>query len=132
MQRQGGVQGMMECFGVASAIMQRSAMSDPTVTVTAVLKHGTPSRLSAFQIYKTSILVFKDRDRYVTGDYRFRAGYCRSNPRKMVKVMRGAAGQGEGLLRGAREQRGGNPSSFYSLSPSPTSSISLFYAISPS
>jgi len=40
----------------------------------------------AIKIYKTSILVFKDRDRYVTGDFRFRQGYCRSNPRKMVKV----------------------------------------------
>lgn len=38
------------------------------------------------KIYKTSILVFKDRDRYVTGEYRFRHGYCKSNPRKMVKV----------------------------------------------
>ena len=26
----------------------------------------------AIKIFKTSILVFKDRDRYVTGDYRFR------------------------------------------------------------
>eukprot|EP00798_Chlamydomonas_sp_ICE-L_P018874 gene18874-25432_t len=40
----------------------------------------------AVKIYKTSILVFKDRDRYVSGDYRFRSGYCKSNPRKMVKV----------------------------------------------
>ncbi|EFJ52760.1 RIO kinase [Volvox carteri f. nagariensis] len=40
----------------------------------------------AIKIYKTSILVFKDRDRYVSGDYRFRNGYCRSNPRKMVKM----------------------------------------------
>lgn len=40
----------------------------------------------AIKVYKTSILVFKDRDRYVTGDFRFRMGYCRSNPRKMVKV----------------------------------------------
>ena len=40
----------------------------------------------AVKIYKTSILVFKDRDRYVTGEYRFRKGYCKSNPRKMVKV----------------------------------------------
>lgn len=28
----------------------------------------------AIKIYKTSILVFKDRDRYVTGEYRFRKG----------------------------------------------------------
>ena len=40
----------------------------------------------AVKIYKTSILVFKDRDKYVTGEYRFRHGYCKSNPRKMVKV----------------------------------------------
>lgn len=40
----------------------------------------------AIKIYKTSVLVFKDRDRYVQGDYRFRNGYCRHNPRKMVKT----------------------------------------------
>ena len=40
----------------------------------------------AIKIYKTSILVFKDRDRYVTGEYRFRTGYSKHNPRKMVKV----------------------------------------------
>ena len=40
----------------------------------------------AVKIFKTSILVFKDRDRYVSGEYRFRNGYCKSNPRKMVKV----------------------------------------------
>ncbi|KAG1667555.1 hypothetical protein FOA52_014635 [Chlamydomonas sp. UWO 241] len=40
----------------------------------------------AIKIYKTSILVFKDRDRYVSGDYRFRNGYCKSNPRKMVQM----------------------------------------------
>jgi len=40
----------------------------------------------ALKIYKTSILVFKDRDKYVTGEYRFRRGYSRHNPRKMVRV----------------------------------------------
>ncbi|GAB1601211.1 serine/threonine-protein kinase RIO1-like [Argonauta hians] len=40
----------------------------------------------AVKIYKTSILVFKDRDKYVTGEYRFRHGYCKRNPRKMVKT----------------------------------------------
>ena len=38
------------------------------------------------KIFKTSILVFKDRDKYVSGDYRFRNGYSRHNPRKMVKM----------------------------------------------
>jgi RIO kinase 1 len=40
----------------------------------------------AIKVYKTSILVFKDRDRYVSGEYRFRQGYSKTNPRKMVKM----------------------------------------------
>ena len=40
----------------------------------------------ALKIYKTSILIFKDRDKYVTGEYRFRRGYSRHNPRKMVRL----------------------------------------------
>ncbi|CAI2181788.1 15395_t:CDS:10 [Funneliformis geosporum] len=40
----------------------------------------------AIKVYKTSILIFKDRDRYVTGEYRFRHGYSKHNPRKMVKL----------------------------------------------
>lgn len=40
----------------------------------------------AVKVYKTSILTFKDRDRYVTGEFRFRHGYCKHNPRKMVKT----------------------------------------------
>lgn len=40
----------------------------------------------AVKIYKTSILVFKDRDKYVSGEFRFRHGYCKSNPRKMVRT----------------------------------------------
>ncbi|KAF4682830.1 Serine/threonine-protein kinase RIO1 [Perkinsus olseni] len=40
----------------------------------------------AVKVYKTSILVFKDRSKYVEGEYRFRKGYCKSNPRKMVSM----------------------------------------------
>lgn len=40
----------------------------------------------AVKIYKTSILVFKDRERYVDGEYRFRNSKGQSNPRKMVKL----------------------------------------------
>eukprot|EP00794_Sanderia_malayensis_P015413 gene15413-16987_t len=40
----------------------------------------------AVKVYKTSILTFKDRDKYVTGEFRFRHGYCKNNPRKMVKT----------------------------------------------
>ncbi|CAL1546050.1 unnamed protein product [Lymnaea stagnalis] len=49
----------------------------------ATAKDGTDK---ALKIYKTSILIFKDRDRYVTGEFRFRHGYCKSNPRKMVRL----------------------------------------------
>jgi RIO kinase 1 len=47
------------------------------------LEEGIPL---ALKIYKTTILVFKDRDRYITGEFRFRHGYSRHNPRKMVKL----------------------------------------------
>lgn len=40
----------------------------------------------AIKVYKTSVLVFKDRDKYVTGEFRFQQGYCRRNPRKMVRT----------------------------------------------
>jgi RIO kinase 1 len=44
------------------------------------------SKHLALKIYKTSILIFKDRDKYVTGEHRFRKGYSRRNPRKMVRL----------------------------------------------
>ena len=47
---------------------------------------GPEGQEYALKIFKTSILVFKDRDIYVSGEYRFRNGYCKSNPRKMVKT----------------------------------------------
>lgn len=48
---------------------------------------STPdSKHLALKIFKTSILIFKDRDKYVTGEYRFRRGYSRKNPRKMVRL----------------------------------------------
>jgi len=46
---------------------------------------GPPTH-RAIKVYKTSILVFKDRDRYVTGEHRFRGGYNKGNNRAMVKV----------------------------------------------
>ncbi|KAF7346376.1 Serine/threonine-protein kinase RIO1 [Mycena sanguinolenta] len=47
----------------------------------------TPDKVHiALKIYKTSILVFKDRDKYVSGEHRFRRGYSRHNPRKMVRL----------------------------------------------
>lgn len=46
----------------------------------------SPEGDCAIKVYKTSILVFKDRDKYVTGEFRFRHGYSRHNPRKMVRL----------------------------------------------
>lgn len=40
----------------------------------------------AVKVYKTSILVFKDRERYVDGEFRFRNARSQHNPRKMIKV----------------------------------------------
>lgn len=45
-----------------------------------------PPLQRAIKVYKTSILVFKDRDKYVTGEHRFRSGYQKSNNRAMVKL----------------------------------------------
>ena len=47
---------------------------------------GGESQDRAVKVYKTSILIFKDRDRYVSGEFRFRHGYCKHNPRKMVQT----------------------------------------------
>jgi len=47
---------------------------------------GSNGKELALKIYKTSILIFKDRDRYISGEFRFRHGYCRGNPRKMVAL----------------------------------------------
>lgn len=47
---------------------------------------GFEGKEYAIKVYKTSILIFKDRDRYVSGEFRFRRGYSKSNPRKMIRV----------------------------------------------
>ncbi|KAL7548540.1 hypothetical protein ACHAWF_011830 [Thalassiosira exigua] len=62
----------------------RSAANGSIATFAPLLYHDISEY--AIKIYKTSILVFKDRDKYVSGEHRWRKGYCKSNPRKMVKV----------------------------------------------
>ena len=47
----------------------------------------------AVKVFKTSILVFKDRDKYISGDFRFRRGYSK-NPRKMHRPARPARADG--------------------------------------
>lgn len=39
----------------------------------------------AIKVYKTAILVFKDREKYVTGEHRFKGGANKGNNRKMVE-----------------------------------------------
>lgn len=46
---------------------------------------GSDSQQKAIKVYKTSILVFKDREKYVTGEHRFRGGAEKGNNRKMVR-----------------------------------------------
>lgn len=43
-------------------------------------------RFRAIKVYKTSIMVFKDRQKYVEGEFRFRQGFNKSSNRAMVKV----------------------------------------------
>ncbi|KAL6582857.1 hypothetical protein OROMI_004935 [Orobanche minor] len=40
----------------------------------------------AVKVYKTSVLVFKDRSRYLLGNRRFDYGFNKHNPRQMVKI----------------------------------------------
>ncbi|KAI1484682.1 RIO1 family-domain-containing protein [Biscogniauxia mediterranea] len=40
----------------------------------------------AIKVYKTAILSFKDRERYITGEHRFKSGADKGNSRKMVKL----------------------------------------------
>ncbi|KAH8673285.1 RIO1 family-domain-containing protein [Xylariales sp. PMI_506] len=40
----------------------------------------------AIKVYKTAILSFKDRERYITGEHRFKSGAEKGNNRKMVKL----------------------------------------------
>ncbi|KAK5170297.1 Serine/threonine-protein kinase rio1 [Saxophila tyrrhenica] len=63
------------------------ALSIPTPAEGELAGEGAVQPLHrAIKVYKTSILVFKDRDKYVQGEYRFRQGYNKSSNRAMVKL----------------------------------------------
>ncbi|KAL7626665.1 Serine/threonine-protein kinase rio1 [Parahypoxylon ruwenzoriense] len=47
--------------------------------------HGPPIQ-RAVKVYKTAILSFKDRERYIVGEHRFKSGPEKGNSRKMVKL----------------------------------------------
>ncbi|KAH9903545.1 RIO1 family-domain-containing protein [Xylariomycetidae sp. FL2044] len=49
--------------------------------------HGSGSPVQrAVKVYKTAILSFKDRERYIAGEHRFKMGADKGNNRKMVKL----------------------------------------------
>jgi RIO kinase 1 len=52
----------------------------------AVRTDDNSTKHCAIKVYKTAILVFKDRDKYITGEHRFRHGYQKSSNRAMVKL----------------------------------------------
>ncbi|KIV83580.1 hypothetical protein PV11_05596 [Exophiala sideris] len=54
--------------------------------VSASEEPDTPDTQVAIKVYKTSILVFKDREKYVTGEFRFRKGFNKGDNRAMVKL----------------------------------------------
>ncbi|MCJ1476620.1 protein kinase rio1 [Lambiella insularis] len=71
------------CLSTGKEANVYHALSDPS----AETSEDSMSPLHrAIKVYKTSILVFKDREKYVTGEYRFKQGYSKSNNRAMVKV----------------------------------------------
>lgn len=47
---------------------------------------GDSQEHRAVKIYKTSILIFKDREKYIAGERRFQGGAEKGNNRKMVKL----------------------------------------------
>ncbi|CAD7936802.1 unnamed protein product [Amoebophrya sp. A120] len=48
------------------------------------VKNAEVTQHLAVKVFKTSVLVFKDRARYTEGDYRFRYSCTKGNPRKVV------------------------------------------------
>lgn len=78
--------------GKEANVYHATSTIDPTVWTTTRNPHIRPDSAEegktwelAVKVYKTSVLVFKDRARYVEGEFRFRrGGYQSGNPRKMV------------------------------------------------
>ncbi|KAL8643424.1 MAG: hypothetical protein Q9226_008387 [Calogaya cf. arnoldii] len=74
------------CMSTGKEANVYHAVSLPTQDDDSPEATGAIPLQRAIKVYKTSILVFKDRDKYVTGEHRFRSGYSKSNNRAMVKV----------------------------------------------
>lgn len=84
--------GLLECVNGCVSTGKEANVYHATTAVTGSSNASGSSAVDsekgslALKIYKTSILVFKDRDRYVSGEFRFRHGYAKHNPRKMVRL----------------------------------------------
>jgi RIO kinase 1 len=71
------------CLSTGKEANVYGAVTIPTATSENL---NPPPLHRAIKVYKTSILVFKDRDKYVTGEHRFQGGYNKSSNRARVKV----------------------------------------------
>ncbi|CCF49468.1 hypothetical protein NDA11_005664 [Ustilago hordei] len=72
--------------GKEANVYHATTAADPSAAASSPNGEPPAKASLALKIYKTSILVFKDRDRYVSGEFRFRHGYAKHNPRKMVRL----------------------------------------------
>ncbi|KAJ1479697.1 RIO1 family-domain-containing protein, partial [Baffinella frigidus] len=87
--KNGFLSALHGCISTGKEANVYHAFSSPTIDAKAAC-FGPQKRVGgigevAIKVFKTSILVFKDRDKYISGDFRFRKGYSK-NPRKMVKM----------------------------------------------
>ncbi|KAF8408423.1 hypothetical protein HHK36_007575 [Tetracentron sinense] len=83
-----GLNEHVELLGVLFALV-RSGEDEQEEERWRVVDVNTEHSSEAVKPYRALALVHnncRDRDRYVQGDYRFRHGYCKHNPRKMVKT----------------------------------------------
>ncbi|CAK7243375.1 MAG: Serine/threonine-protein kinase rio1 [Sporothrix thermara] len=71
--------------GVISTGKEANVYAAPLHTYDDETGAQTGTHYRAAKIYKTSILSFVDRERYITGEHRFRNGGHKGNNRKMVK-----------------------------------------------
>ncbi|KAH8583982.1 protein with RIO domain [Cryptosporidium sp. chipmunk genotype I] len=70
-----------------SELFTRNCLSQEDLDVLDEIENFTKLNYinRAIKVFKTSVLTFKDRSKYVEGEFRFRRGYLKSkNPRKMV------------------------------------------------
>lgn len=63
--------------GKEANVYYAKAGSNKTASGPAIVFEASHVTEYAIKIYKTSILVFKDRDKYVSGEHRWRKGYCK-------------------------------------------------------